>query len=76
MRRSLASLAIATALVLSGAAGAKPARKPAPAPAALSPTAPKLIVAIAVDQFSADLFAEYRRLFKIGRASCRERVCT
>jgi arylsulfatase A-like enzyme len=30
-----------------------------PAPA-LSPTAPKLIVAISVDQFSADLFDEYR----------------
>lgn len=37
---------------------------PAPAPAG----APKLIVAIAVDQFSADLFSEYRQHFSGGLA--------
>jgi predicted AlkP superfamily pyrophosphatase or phosphodiesterase len=72
MRRSLASIALAAAVVLSGAAGAKPARKPAPAAVALAPTAPKLIVAISIDQFSADLFAEYRRLFTAGFARLQE----
>ena len=37
----------------------------APALAA-GPTKPTLVVAISVDQFSADLFAEYRALFKDG----------
>ncbi|MDF7777278.1 alkaline phosphatase family protein, partial [Sphingomonas sp. AOB5] len=42
---------------------------PAPAPAAVAPKAPpKLIVVISVDQFSADLFAEYRSLFTGGLA--------
>jgi predicted AlkP superfamily pyrophosphatase or phosphodiesterase len=41
----------------------------APAPAAASPqTPPKLIVVISVDQFSADLFAEYRAQFSGGFA--------
>ena len=36
------------------------------APAAAQPPRPKLIVAIAVDQLSADLFAEYRQHFTGG----------
>ncbi|MBV1690716.1 alkaline phosphatase family protein [Novosphingobium sp. G106] len=72
MRRSFASLALAAAIAVSGTAGAKPARKPAPAPVALSPTAPKLIVAISVDQFSADLFAQYRRLYTAGLARLQQ----
>lgn len=42
-----------------------------PAPAAAAPsmeTAPRLIVAISIDQFSADLFAEYRNHFTGGFA--------
>jgi len=36
------------------------------APAGATPPKPKLIVAISVDQFSADLFAEYRAHFTGG----------
>jgi predicted AlkP superfamily pyrophosphatase or phosphodiesterase len=39
---------------------------PAPAKAADTLTKPKLIIAISVDQFSADLFAEYRGAFTGG----------
>ncbi len=65
--------AIALAFVVPAAAAARPARAPkpaAPAPAPVMPakTAPKLIVAIAVDQFSADLFAQYRAHFTGGLA--------
>lgn len=47
----------ATALAIPAAAGAQKAATPA---------RPKLIVAISVDQFSADLFAEYRQHFTGG----------
>ena len=52
--RSLAYLVVA---LLSATACSAAQTQPAPP---LSPTAPKLIVAISVDQFSADLFDEYR----------------
>jgi alkaline phosphatase len=45
------------AVILTGVAAAS---------AAQSITPPRIIVAISVDQFSADLFAEYRPLFKAG----------
>jgi len=69
--------ALAAALVLPHAGIARPAKsvsaKPAPAKAAPAPVmpakdAPKLIVAIAVDQFSADLFAQYRSHYTGGLA--------
>jgi hypothetical protein len=63
MHRSLASLAVALALTAAGAAIAEP--KPAPSP-------PRLIVAISVDQFSADLFARYRRHFTAGLARLQQ----
>jgi predicted AlkP superfamily pyrophosphatase or phosphodiesterase len=70
MRCSFAPLAIATALALSGSASAKaPAR---PALQAARPEPPKLIVAISVDQFSADLFARYRRYFSAGLARLQQ----
>jgi len=52
---------------------APPVANPAPAsppaaPAAAPRTPPKLIVAVSVDQFSADLFAQYRRTFTGGLA--------
>ncbi len=53
------------ALALAALASA-PALAAAPQPAPASPPAPKLIVAISVDQFSADLFAEYRQYFTGG----------
>jgi predicted AlkP superfamily pyrophosphatase or phosphodiesterase len=69
MRRSFAAIAIAAALTLSAAAAAKaPVSRPtAPAAPAAPPSGPpKLLVAIAVDQFSADLFAQYRQFFHAG----------
>ncbi len=55
---------LAAALLLATPALAQEAAPPAPAPT----TPPKLIVAIAVDQFSADVFAEYRQHFTGGLA--------
>jgi predicted AlkP superfamily pyrophosphatase or phosphodiesterase len=49
----------------SGTAAAQPAPAPVPQPAAPSGP-PRLIVAISVDQFSADLFAQYRQHFTGG----------
>ena len=63
--------ALATSLIL---VPAVQARRAAPAPVSPAPpqaaarAAPKLIIAIAVDQFSADLFAEYRSHFSGGLA--------
>ncbi|QDX24731.1 alkaline phosphatase family protein [Sphingomonas suaedae] len=54
---------LATAMLIATPALAQDVA-PAPAPA----TPPKLIVAISVDQFSADLFAEYRQYFTGGLA--------
>ena len=54
--KRLASLAALAVTLVSAPVRAQEA--PAPAPSAA--TSPKLIVAISVDQFSADLFAEYR----------------
>ncbi len=52
---SLSPFVVATALAAA-----------AVAPAAAQQPAPKLLVAISVDQFSADLFAEYRPLYTAG----------
>jgi len=58
------------ALAHKGATPAQsPALPPAPAADAIAPKpAPKLLVAIAVDQFSADLYAQYRADFTGGLA--------
>jgi len=55
---------IAAALAVTFPLGAS--AQSAPATAAVAAPTPKLIVAISVDQFSADLFAEYRPLFTAG----------
>ncbi|WP_423142993.1 alkaline phosphatase family protein [Parablastomonas sp. CN1-191] len=48
---------------------ADPAPPATPAPAAVAPRpAPRLVLAIAVDQFSADLFAQYRETYRAGLA--------
>jgi alkaline phosphatase len=57
------SLLAAAGLVWAAAGACAPA---APAPAPRSSLAPRLIVAISVDQFSADLFAAYRPLYRAG----------
>lgn len=63
-----ATLALVTPVALAGQNALAPA---APAPAASKAPA-KLIVVISVDQFSADLFAEYRRHFTGGFARLQQ----
>lgn len=66
--KSLAS-ALAATLCLAGASAGWGQDKVPDAPAVTAATPPpRLIVAIAVDQFSADLFAEYRGRFTDGLA--------
>ncbi|MCD2322691.1 alkaline phosphatase family protein [Sphingomonas sp. IC-56] len=59
---------IAAALALLAASPATAQQAPAPAPAAAPTSPPNLVVVISVDQFSADLFAEYRAQFTGGLA--------
>ncbi len=68
--RSLAlGVALAALVALPPAGVARPVPKPAPAPAVQpAANAPHLIVAISIDQFSADLFAQYRSHFTAGFA--------
>ena len=70
MRRMLATLALATAITVGAPAMADeqtaPATVPEPTAAPAPATKPTLVVAIAVDQFSADLFAQYREHFTGG----------
>ena len=66
MRQTLTRLIFPAALALAALVPGSPisAKDAAPAPAPSEP--PKLILAIAVDQFSADLFAQYRQHFTGG----------
>lgn len=73
MRSAFVSLAVPLSLALSAptfaqeaTAPASPAATATPAPAPAGP--PPLVVAISVDQFSADLFAQYRARFSGGIA--------
>lgn len=72
--RSFASLLIAPLMILAATpapaqqGNADPAPRAVPAASVERPTPPKLIVAISVDQFSADLFSEYRQLWTGGLA--------
>ena len=74
MIRSKALLLLAAAMLPMAAqaksAPAKTTRQPAPQVLPVGPTkgAPRLLVAIAVDQFSSDLFAQYRSHFTGGLA--------
>jgi len=72
MRRHFATALLGSGLLLAGGlpADAKPREQAeAVAPAA---DAPRLIVAISVDQLSADLFAQYRRHFTAGLARLQD----
>ncbi len=64
----LASIALPTTAYAQEAATETTQPPAAVAPAATPRTPPKLIVAISVDQFSADLFAQYRNRFSDGFA--------
>ncbi|MCJ2178225.1 alkaline phosphatase family protein [Novosphingobium album (ex Hu et al. 2023)] len=67
MRLALPLIALATALSFTSPALADETPAAAPAAEAGTPAAPpRLIVAISVDQFSADLFAQYRAHFSKG----------
>lgn len=72
---TLGAAALAAAFALPHACAARPAQhaaakaaKPASPAVQPAPNAPRLIVAIAIDQFSADLFAQYRSHFTGGLA--------
>lgn len=69
MRRTVVSLFATAALGLSAPALAQgqPAAAAAPAPTA-EPARPQLVLALSVDQLSADLFAQYREHFTSGFA--------
>ena len=68
--RPLVSLALAAGLVALTGCAAQPGRvASAPVPSGPAPSQPpRLVVAIAVDQFSADLFAQYREHYTGGLA--------
>jgi predicted AlkP superfamily pyrophosphatase or phosphodiesterase len=68
MRRIVAPLALVLSTALAGCipAAHQTSLKSAPAPAPKGP--PRLIVAVSVDQFSADLFAQYRQHYTGGLA--------
>jgi predicted AlkP superfamily pyrophosphatase or phosphodiesterase len=59
---------LAAALIATSLAGAHCGQAPAKAPPQLPAGSPKLLVVISVDQFSADLFDEYRPHFSGGLA--------
>jgi predicted AlkP superfamily pyrophosphatase or phosphodiesterase len=66
-------LLILPALLATGSgAHAKAPPRSAPETPALSPTAPKLVLMISVDQFSADLFAQYRPRYAHGLARLQQ----
>lgn len=65
LKHVAAALLLATAMPVV-AQGPAPAAAPAPAARDIAATPPKLIVAISVDQFSADLFSEYRQYYTGG----------
>lgn len=68
MRRIAAPIVFAAALALSACASS-PAKAPATAGQVAAPKGPpRLIVAISVDQFSADLFTQYRQTYTGGLA--------
>lgn len=74
LRLAASLLASATALALGAPALADspPAAAPAPVVATPAPPPPRLVLAISVDQFSADLFARYRRYFTAGLARLQQ----
>lgn len=73
--KAFAAALLASVVALPIAAQTAPAPTPTVAPPAAAPrTPPRLIVAISVDQFSADLFAQYRARFTDGFARLQNGV--
>lgn len=74
MRRFTAPLFLAASLALSACAGTA-AKPPQTAAEFTTPSGPpKLIVAVAIDQFSADVFAQYRQHYTGGMARLTQGV--
>ena len=75
MKINYIATAVAAAVSLAAASGgiAQDSMAPAAKVTAATP-APKLVIAISVDQFSADLFAEYRSHFTGGLARLAQGV--
>ena len=65
-------LSLALPALLAVAAPAAVMAKPAPVVVQTAPAPPRLIVAIAVDQFGADLYAQYRARYTAGLARLAE----
>lgn len=72
MRRARSPLIFPVLLAIASGAHAKSQSHPAPEAPAISPAAPKLVLMISVDQFSADLFAEYRSRYTAGLARLQQ----
>ena len=72
LRLAASLLASATALALGAPALADNPPAAAPVAATPAPPPPRLVLAISVDQFSADLFARYRRYFTAGLARLQQ----
>lgn len=72
MRRFYFSLVIASLFALAPGAQAKAPRRAAAAMPIGGSSGPKLVLMISVDQFSADLFAQYRRRFTAGLARLQQ----
>lgn len=72
MRSTFAGLLLAAAMTVPFGASAEPAPARAQASEGQPVSVPRLIVAISVDQFSADLFAKYRRVFTGGLARLQD----
>ncbi len=68
VRSMISAFALLGALALPAAAVMAQEAPPAAAPAPVPATPPKLIIAISVDQLSADLFSQYRQHFTGGLA--------
>ncbi len=72
MRRSIAPTFLALSLALAGCASSGPRPVAALPPVSAPSAAPRLVVAISVDQLSADLFAQYRTRFTAGLARLQQ----
>lgn len=72
MRRLIVPLAFSLALSACASAPSAPVAAAPPPPVAAPAAPPRLIVAISVDQFSGDSFAQYRQYFRHGLARLQQ----
>ena len=72
MPRLRSALVLPALLAITFGAHAKAPARTEPEAPVVSPSAPKLVLMISVDQFSADLFAEYRSRYSKGLARLQQ----